>query len=223
MQKTSLTRSILDYCQLLILFIFFLFPIIWMVAAGFKHNVDITSYPPKLFSELTLDHFRDLFTLYPFQEYLINSIVISFGSTLLGLILGVPAAYAAARFNLQCTAFLTLIARMTPGVLFLIPWYVITSNLGITYNYFTLIATHNVITMPIIIWLMSSTFEELPPEIEEYALIDGCGPFRVMWKIAIPLALPGLSVATILSFIFSWNYFLFALVLAGNKTTPLTV
>lgn len=223
MNKSKWKWDVLVYLQLLILFVLFLFPIFWMLISGFKHNVDITSYPPKILSTFTFEHFRDLFTIYPFQKYLLNSLIISLGSTILGLLLGVPAAYAAARFNLQWTAFLTLIARMAPGILFLIPWYVIASQFGITDNYLTLIATHTVITMPIIIWLMISTFEELPKEIEESALIDGCGPFGVLIKIAIPLALPGISVATTLSFIFSWNYFLFSLILAGENTTPLTV
>jgi multiple sugar transport system permease protein len=171
----------------------------------------------------TLDHFRELFTVYPFGKYLVNSIIITFGSTLLGLTLGVPAAYAAVRYNLQWTAFLTLIARMAPGILFLIPWYVIASTLKITDMHLTLIVTHTVITMPVIVWLMISYFQELPKEIEESAMIDGCGPYRVLVQICIPLALPGISVATTLAFIFSWNYFLFSLVLSGSDTTPLTV
>lgn len=223
MDRTSKRTSILVYIQLTILFLFFLFPIFYMLISGFKHNVDITAYPPKIISSLTFENFQNLFTQYPFGRYLINSIIISTGSTVLGLVLGVPAAYAAARFNLQWTAFLSLIARMAPGILFLIPWYIIASNFGVTDNYITLIATHTVITMPIIIWLMMSTFEGLPEEIEESALIDGCNHFGVLFKIALPLALPGISVATTLSFIFSWNYFLFSLILAGEKTTPLTV
>jgi multiple sugar transport system permease protein len=211
------------YVQLVVFFMIFMVPILWMLLSAFKDNVDITSYPPKIFFNPTLDHFRELFTSYPFGKYILNSIIITFGSTCLGLLLGVPAAYAAARYNLQWTAYLTLIARMAPGNLFLIPWYVIASTLKITDNYFTLIVTHTVITMPIIVWLMISYFQELPREIEESAMIDGLGPYRVLLKINLPLALPGISVATTLAFVFSWNYFLFSLVLAGSNTTPLTV
>ena len=124
---------------------------------------------------------------------------------------------------MQGWAFLTLLARMAPGVLFLIPWYIMAIRMGLIDNYITLIATHTVITMPVILWLMLSFFEDLPAEIEEAALIDGCSPFQVLWRIAIPLAVPGLAVSSILSAIFSWNYFLFALVLAGVHTMPLTI
>lgn len=223
MHKSTWKSNLSVYIQLAICFVIFIFPILWMLLSAFKENVDITSYPPKLIFSPTLEHFRGLFSLYPFGDYITNSIIITAGSTVLGLLLGVPAAYAAARYNLQWTAFLTLVARMAPGILFLIPWYVIASELKITDNYLTLIVTHTVITMPLIVWLMLSYFQGIPKEIEESAMIDGCGPFRVLWQITIPLALPGLSVATALAFIFSWNYFLFSLVLSGANTTPLTV
>ncbi|MBS4206600.1 carbohydrate ABC transporter permease [Bacillus sp. FJAT-50079] len=223
MKNSTWKSKLAIYIQLAICFVIFIFPILWMLLSAFKQNVDITSYPPKFLFTPTLDHFRGLFSAYPFGQYILNSIIITAGSTLLGLILGVPAAYAAARYNLQWTAFLSLIARMAPGILFLIPWYVIASQLGLTDNYLTLIVTHTVITMPLIVWLMLSYFQGISKEIEESAMIDGCGPFRVLWQITLPLALPGLSVATALAFIFSWNYFLFSLVLSGSKTTPLTV
>jgi len=221
--KPTLKSTLAVYVQLAVCFVIFVFPILWMLLSAFKQNVDITSYPPKFLFNPTLDHFRELFEAYPFGRYIANSLVITCGSTLLGLLLGVPAAYAAARYNLQWTAFLTLLARMAPGILFLIPWYVIASQMRLTDNYLTLIVTHTVITMPMIVWLMLSYFQGIPKEIEESAMIDGCGPFRVLMQINIPLALPGISVATALSFIFSWNYFLFSLVLSGSKTTPLTV
>ncbi|WP_248928584.1 carbohydrate ABC transporter permease [Paenibacillus hamazuiensis] len=221
--KKTWKSSLAVYIQLAVCFIVFVFPIVWMLMSAFKENVDITSYPPKFIFSPTLDHFRELFVSYPFGKYIVNSLIVTGGSTALGLLLGVPAAYGAARYGLQWTAFLTLIARMAPGILFLIPWYVIASQLKITDTYMTLIVTHTVITMPLIVWLMLSYFQEIPKEIEESALIDGCGPFRVLWQINIPLALPGISVSTALSFIFSWNYFLFSLVLSGSNTTPLTV
>jgi multiple sugar transport system permease protein len=116
---------------------------------------------------------------------------------------------------------------MAPGVLFLIPWYLVATKLGVTGNdfldYMMLILTHAVITLPLVIWLMISYFEGIPLELEESALIDGCNRWRIFFQIALPLSLPGIAVSIILSFIFSWNYFLFALVLANNSTMPLTV
>lgn len=212
-----------SYFQIFVVLAVTLFPLFWMVLSSLRHNVDIVAYPPRLFAPLTGDNYRNLLGRYTFGRYALNSLIIVSGSTLLGMLLGVPAAYAAARYKMQRWAFLTLVARMAPGVLFLIPWYIVAIRFQLTDNYLTLIATHTVITMPVIVWLMISFFEELPPDVEEAGLIDGCSIFQVLTRIAIPLSVPGLAVSAILSFIFSWNYFLFALVLAGVHTMPLTI
>jgi multiple sugar transport system permease protein len=211
------------YFQILIVLLLILFPILWMVMSSFRYNVDITAYPPKLIAPVTTENYVNLVQTNNFGRIGINSVIIVTGSTLLGMLLGVPAAYAAARFKKQNWAFLILLARMAPGILFLIPWYMVALAVQMTDNYITLILTHTVITMPVIVWLMISFFEELPPDMEESAMMDGCSRFQVLQLIAIPLAVPGIAVSAILSFIFSWNYFLFALVLAGSKTMPLTV
>lgn len=218
----SLSAALI-YLQIFVVLAVTLFPLLWMVLSSLRHNVHIVAYPPRLVAPLTADNYRNLLGRYTFSRYALNSLIIVSGSTLLGMLLGVPAAYAAARYKMQRWAFLTLVARMAPGVLFLIPWYIVAIRFQLTDNYLTLIATHTVITMPVIVWLMISFFEELPPDVEEAALIDGCSIFQVLTRIAIPLSVPGLAVSAILSFIFSWNYFLFALVLAGVHTMPLTI
>lgn len=222
-RRQRFTNAALIHLQIFVVLVIFLFPLGWMVLSSLRHNVDIIAYPPRLLAPVTGDNYLKLVTQYTFGRFAFNSFVVVTGSTILGMALGVPAAYAAARFNKQGWAFLTLLARMAPGVLFLIPWYIMAIRMGLTDNYLTLIATHTVITMPVILWLMLSFFEDLPTEIEEAALIDGCSPYQVLTRIAIPLAVPGLAVSAILSAIFSWNYFLFALVLAGVNTMPLTI
>jgi multiple sugar transport system permease protein len=221
-RKRIATHTII-YVQILVVLLIFLFPLAWMVMSSLRNNVDIIAYPPKLVAPLTPNNYLKLVNQYTFGRFALNSVIVVAGSTSLGLLLGVPAAYAAARYKMQGWAFLTLLARMAPGVLFLIPWYIAAIRLGLTDNYLTLITTHTVITMPVILWLMLSFFEDLPLEIEEAALIDGASPLQVLTLIAIPLSVPGLAVSAILSSIFSWNYFLFALVLAGVKTMPLTI
>ena len=224
--KKSRTRNwtgLFIYAQVFIVLLVILFPLGWMVLASLRNNVDIISFPPTLFAPITFDNYLGLVKQYTFGKYVVNSVIIALGSTLLGLLLGVPAAYAAARYKMQRWAFLTLLARMAPGVLFLIPWYIVTIQFRLTDSYLTVIATHTVITMPVIVWLMLSFFEDLPPEVEEAAMIDGCSPYQVLLRVALPLSVPGLTVSGILAFIFSWNYFLFALVLAGVHTMPLTV
>lgn len=194
-----------------------------MVISSLKTPRSVSAYPPTLVFHPTLENYiHDVFTL-PFIRYGENSFIIAGGSTLLGLLLGIPAAYAAARFKLMWPAFATLLARMAPGILFLIPWYVFASAHGLTDNFVTLIFAHSVITVPLTLWLMISFFEQIPIEIEESARIDGCKPISVLLRIAVPLVRPGIAVSAILSFIFSWNYFLFVLVLGGNATTTLPV
>ncbi|NLE77238.1 MAG: carbohydrate ABC transporter permease [Chloroflexi bacterium] len=213
----------LIYLQIFVVLLVILLPLAWMVVSSLRNNVDIIRFPPRLDAPITLKNYRNLLQQYTFGQYAVNSVIIVTGSTLLGMLLGVPAAYAAARFNMQRWAFLTLVARMAPGVLFLIPWYIVAIRFRLTDNFLTLITTHTVITMPVIVWLMVSFFEELPKDIEEAARIDGCSHLQVLLRVAIPLAVPGLAVSAILSFIFSWNYFLFALILAGVNTMPLTI
>jgi multiple sugar transport system permease protein len=220
--ERGLKRVLVDV-QLTAVAALFLGPIAWMFWASFQNNAVIISSPPRWDAAPTMLNYAKVLVAYPFLRYGLNSVIIAGGATALGLILGVPAAWAAARYRLRWPAFLMLLARMAPGVLFLIPWYLLASAWHLTGNYLVLIAVHAVITMPVIVWLMISFFDEVPTELEESARIDGCGTLQVLGRISIPLALPGVAVSTILAFIFAWNYFLFALVLAGYRTTPLTV
>ncbi len=198
-------------------------PIVWMLASSLKTARSVNSYPPTiLFHPTVVNYVHDLVTL-PFVRYGIDSFVIAGGSTLLGLVLGIPAAYAAARFQLVWPTFAMLLARMAPGILFLIPWYIFASAHGLTNNFLVLIVAHSVITVPLTVWLMISFFEQIPSEIEESARVDGCTATGTLVRIAVPLVRPGIAVAAILSFIFSWNYFLFVLVLGGPGTTTLPV
>jgi multiple sugar transport system permease protein len=186
-----------------------------MILASFKNRADITKYPPELFFSPTLENYSQLFTRTDFLENTLNSFYVAGGSTLLGLLLAVPAAYAISWHRLVWPATLTLFARMAPGTLFLLPWFIMFSNVGLSGTHFALIITHAVITVPIALWTLLPHFDGLPRELTESAQIDGCGPLKILLLIALPVVMPGLIVAVILSFIFSWNYFLFALALSG--------
>lgn len=219
--KTTL-RTIGIVAQFVLILMLFIGPIMWMIWASFQPDASIVSSPPHL-SLPTIVNYVTVFVQYPFFQYGLNSMIIAGGATVLGLALGVPAAYAAARYRIMWPAFLTLLARMAPGILFLIPWYILASKWGLTNNFLTLIVVHTVITMPVIMWLMVSFFEDIPDEVVESAMIDGCTDYQTLIRVGLPLVLPGIAVSTILAFIFTWNYFLFALVLGGYNTTPLTV
>ena len=201
--------------QVIVLCIVLFAPIAWMILASFKNRTEITKYPPEIFFTPTLENYQHLFTRTDFLENTLNSFYVAGGSTVLGLLLALPAAYAISWHRMTWPATLTLFARMAPGTLFLLPWFIMFSNVGLSGTHAALIITHAVITLPIALWTMLPHFDGLPRELTESAQIDGCSSLKILILIALPIVMPGLIVAIILSFIFSWNYFLFALALSG--------
>ncbi|WP_017758181.1 carbohydrate ABC transporter permease [Pseudacidovorax intermedius] len=220
MHDDALIRR-LNALQIAMVGLIILAPIAWMVLASFKPSAEVTAYPPKLFFTPTLDNYRQLFGTTPFAHYTWNSLVITIGSTVIGIVLGVPAAFAVSWTRITWPATVTLLARMAPGTLFLLPWYVMFRELNLIGTYTALVVTHAVITMPIVIWVLLPFFDNIPRSVLESAQVDGCSVPRILWRIALPLVMPGLVVSAILAFVFSWNYFLFALVLSNGDTKTL--
>ena len=196
-------------------------PTLWMVLSSFKQSFEVTAYPPTVFFTPTLENYVSLSATTPFLHYAYNSMVVTISSTALGLLLGAPAAFVASWTRITWPAVVTLVARMAPGTLFLLPWYVMFRQVDMIGSYWALILTHAVITMPIVIWVLLPFFDNIPRSVYEAAQVDGCSPFRVFWRIALPLVTSGLAVSAILAFVFSWNYFLFALVLSNSDTKTL--
>jgi multiple sugar transport system permease protein len=198
---------------------------VWMILTGLKTGVQNISYPPLFFFVPTLENFRSVFEQYNFFQYLMNSLIIATLATLTSLILGLPAAYSIAKYRQGKIGILILIARMLPFVSYLLPWYIIFRYLKLIDTYTALTITHLIITMPMVIWLMVSFFENMPAELEDAAMIDGCSRWQSFIRIVLPLMRNGIATAAIMSFIFSWNQFLFSLILSGprTKTVPVAV
>ena len=197
---------------------------VWMLSLAFKNEVDNLAYPPVFIpSPPTLDNFVKVFDSGPFFQYLLNSIMVSGTATVVALLIGVPAGYGVARMKARKLLMVILIARMTPAISFLIPLFTLFQALGLTGTLAPVIITHLVITVPIMVYIVSGYFETLPVELEEAAVVDGCSPWQRFRHIALPLARPGITVAGILAFIFSWNNFIFGAVLAGRETRTLPV
>lgn len=211
----------LNLLQIAFVAMLILMPIAWMVLSSLKPSAEVTAFPPKLWFTPTLDNYRQLFNTTPFIHYTWNSLVITSCSTAIGIALGVPAAFAVSWTRIAWPATVTLLARMAPGTLFLLPWYVMFREMGLIGSYWALILTHAVITMPIVIWVLLPFYDGIPRSVLESAQVDGCSVPRILWRIALPLVMPGLVVASILAFVFSWNYFLFALVLSNGDTKTL--
>ena len=196
----------------------------WMITLSLKPQVEATAYPPSFFRfSVSASGYREVFTKYPFLLYTWNSLVVAAGCTALGLAVGLPAAYSIARWKQQKLALAILAARIIPGISYLIPWYIFFRQLRMVDTYGALILTHLIVGLPIVIWVMIGFFEDVPPDLEDAALIDGCAYFGVFWRVALPLVRPGVVATAILSFVFSWNNFLFSVILAGRQTRTLPI
>jgi multiple sugar transport system permease protein len=212
---------ILNTVQLVIACFIILAPVVWMVLSSFKPSFEVTAYPPTLVFSPTVENYTQLMQTTPFFSYAVNSLIVTIGSAGLGLIFGIPAAFAVSWTRISWPAILTLAARMAPGTLFLLPWYVMFRQVDLIGSYTALILSHAVITLPIVIWILLPSFDNIPRSVFEAAQVDGCSVTRILWRIALPLVGSGIAVAAILAFVFSWNYFLFALVLSNGDTKTL--
>jgi multiple sugar transport system permease protein len=200
-----------------------LFPFLWMLSSSFKTQLDIIAWPPKILFTPTLQNYEKVFGEQDFLKYFLNSTIVGTTAVGLSLVLGLPAAYSIARFTQRKLGVFILLARLMPGISFLMPWYIVFSRLDLMDSYTALILSHMLIALPIVVWIMSSYFVGIPPEMEESAMVDGATRQYAFWKIILPLSGPGIITATTLSFIFSWNNFMFSQVLSMEKTRTLPI
>lgn len=225
MNKTLASKT-LFYILILLILAFFLFPPLFLVSTSLKNYKDAFSIPPKFVFKPTFENYRYIFSSADFGRYLKNSIIISSISTLFALLIGIPAGYALSVFqvkNKENLQFFVLSLRIAPPLMVVIPFYMIFFKLGILGTKTILIIMYFTINLPLVIILMQVYFEDVPIEIREAALIDGCSEWLAFKKIMLPLVKSGLSATTILCIIQSWNEFLFALVLTSEASQTLPV
>jgi multiple sugar transport system permease protein len=205
-------------------------PFAWILTASFKYQIAIYSgewpFTPTFsnYAEVLFGRRSD------FSGNVVNSLIVASVSTALVLIVGSLAAYSLHRFRWPAwvsATFLgwTLVFHMIPVMTLIGPWYVAFRELGLYDTRFALILTHVTINLPMTVWLMRAFFREVPHEIEEAAVVDGCRPFQAFYKVTLPLVVPGLIAAGILAFIFSWNEFPVALSLTSRElaTVPVAI
>lgn len=219
----SLLPRVLFYLAVIAMVLIVLFPFAWMLASSFKTQVGIVAWPPKLVFSPTLQNYRKVFGEQDFVKYFINSTTVALLAVGFSLLLGLPAAYSIARFTQRRLAMFILLARLMPGISFLMPWYIIFSRLNLMDSYTALVLSHMLIALPIVVWIMASYFEALPRDLEESAMVDGASRQYAFFKIILPLSGPGVITATTLAFIFSWNNFMFSQVLSMEKTKTLPI
>jgi sorbitol/mannitol transport system permease protein len=211
------------FTYVLALFVFF--PILWTVLTGFKSEVDAAKTPPVLLFNATLDNYRSVFDA-NYMSFFTNTVLLAVGSTLLAMLLGLPAAYSLAFHpSKQSPKVLSwvLSTKMLPAVGALIPLIVIYKNVGLFDSRIGMILLYAALNLPLVIWMMRSFFSDLPREILEAATVDGARFLKIMTKIVIPLSAPGLAATALLSLIFSWNEFLLAVNLTSANSGTLPV
>ncbi len=221
--KEKRVTTILYGFFLVLIIIPILFPFIWMLMSSFKTQVDIISWPPKFIFKPVMQNYNRVFVEQNFLQYMKNSLIVSVVSVFFSLLLGLPAAYSIARYKQKKLSVFILVARLMPGISFLMPWYIVFSRLGLMDSYVALILSHMLIALPLVVWVMSPYFDSVPRELEEAAMVDGLTQQSAFLKILLPLSGPGVVTATTLSFIFSWNNFMFSQVLSQQNTRTLPI
>ena len=203
------------------------FPVLWALLTSFKTERDVLAYPPTIFFEPTLRNYADvLFGSASVLPNLLSSTIVAGVSTIVTLLLAIPAAYALARLELpvkRASGFYVLATQMLPPVGLIIPYYLVLQKVGMLDTYSGLIVIYLTFSLPFAIWLMVSYFEDIPREMEEAALLDRAGRLRALWYVILPQVRGGIAVTTIFVFLNAWNEFLFAVVLGGNRVRPVTV
>ena len=217
----------LDALTYLVIFLF-LAPILWLVSTAFKTRTDAFAIPPIWFFRPTLANFEEVIRRTDFLNQYRNSIVVAAATTVVTLLLGVPAAYALSRFRFRGQrplAFWILTTRLLPVIGMLFPLYVIFNRLRLLDTYQGLILLHVTFALVIVIWMMRGYFMQVPIELEEAALVDGATRLRALARIVVPLAAPGMAAVSVFTFIISWNEFLFALIFtrAQVQTAPVAL
>jgi multiple sugar transport system permease protein len=212
-------------------FVFSLFPIVWMVLLSLKTSADQTStyfaFSPTLENFGTvLSAKGEALTSVNFSQALITSVINCGAAVIVSLVIGIPAAYAAGRWRYRGSndlMFTILSFRFAPELMVIVPLFVIYNQIGLFDTKVGLIWVLQLVTMPLVVWILRSYFEDMPAELEQAALLDGYTRRRAFIMVALPLVRPGIAAAALLAFIFAWNNYVFPLILTGSDNSTVTV
>lgn len=218
--------SIAGWIFLVLLLLFTVIPMAWMVSTSLKTQLGALRYPPEWIpSNPTLENYTRL--LDPgsevgstFLRYMGNSLLVSSATTIIGVIVAVPAAYAFSRFRFPGNSGLfygVLLRNMFPAVIFLIPLFIFMRNLHLVNTYWSLIITYLTFGLPLSIWLLKGFYDNIPPQLEQAARIDGASRFQAFIRVVMPLSAPGIVATAIYSFILAWNEYVYALTFINDQ------
>ncbi len=216
----AFSHLLLILCSLAILL-----PILWVIRTSLANRLIAYKIPPVWFFSPTFDNYLTIFDKYPFQEYFVNSMVISGLASIVALVLGSLAAYSIARFRTgdPWLRLSMLSTQMLPPIALVIPIFLLMRIIQLWDTLPGLVLAYLSFNLPYTVWILVSFFQSIPIEIEEAAMIDGCSRLQALIRVIFPVALPGLLSAGVFNFILNWNEFLFALILTGRTTRTLPV
>lgn len=202
-----------------------LFPIYWMFVVSARTKLEVFAGPRLIQTSFySMNYYRPFFQDV-YGRYLVNSLLIATGNTLLVVFLAIFATYAFSRFRVPGSNnlfFWTITNRMAPPAVFIVPFFLMFTRLGLRDNQFGLILLYCIFNLPFAIWLLKGMMDGIPKELDEAALIDGCSLWGLLWHVIIPLAKPGIMVTAILNWIFAWNEYLFAAILTSVRSRTIT-
>ena len=230
MVKPFSILNIITYLGLAIGLVYACFPVLWMLFSSLKSNTEIFSLPPELFpKEFTLKAYHSIFSSPMKVRFFLNSYLVATVVTLLTLFVAILAGYSFSRhsFKLKKPLNLFIISTQTvPPISLLIPYFGIVVAFRMYDTYFALIFTYMVFTLPYAILLMTGYFNTLPKELDEAVIIDGGSSFTALWRVLVPVSIPGIVATGVYTFLLSWNEFLFALTLTKStemRTVPIGI
>ena len=196
-------------------------PLYWIVITSIKPNLLIYREPQLFPSQVTLDHFAFVLGQTPFLQYIRNSVSVTLVTTCLAMVIGTLAAYAIVRLSFagrRWVARSVVVTYLVPGSLLFIPMFQVIYSIGLIDNIVGLMLTYLTFTVPFATWMMIAYFRNIPTELDDAALVDGCSRLQALMWIMVPIALPALAVVALFAFTLSWNEFLYALVFIGSDS-----
>ncbi|MBV9546311.1 MAG: carbohydrate ABC transporter permease, partial [Chloroflexi bacterium] len=220
-QQYNLIKRIIHTAGLLFFGVWTLLPIYWIVVTANKPDLLIYREPSLFPSQVTGDHFTFVLTQTPFLVYIKNSVLVTLVTTLLAMVIGTLAAYAIVRLTFRGRQWLArsvVVTYLVPGSLLFIPMFQVVYSIGLIDNIVGLMVTYLTFTVPFSTWMMIGYFRNVPSELEDAALVDGCSRLQALARIMVPIALPALAVVALFAFTLSWNEFLYALVFIGSDS-----
>jgi glycerol transport system permease protein len=224
MQRKTL-RLVLVYVVCILIAAFTLFPIYWMFVVSARTKLEVFSGPKLIQTSFYAFNYYRPFFRDIYGRYLVNSLIIASGNTLLVISLAILATYAFSRFRVPGSSnlfFWTITNRMAPPAVFIVPFFLIFTRLGLRDTRIGIIFLYCIFNLPFAIWLLKGMIDSIPKELDEAAYIDGCSLLGVLWNVILPLAKPGIMTTAILTWIFAWNEYLFAAILTSVNARTIT-